>query len=351
MEPFKGTSSWKKTARTFHCRWKARAELCHSPSFWALKTKCGSWTVFSQSNDFTSSQLGPPLTFYIATVQMYSQYAGWWKPGRPCDLWTRLLCASVCCVTAASWDIATFLIYPILSSALPCSQPLKIFSCFICSSHTGAIFTPLHCSIYRHFFLLLDYSQIFQIFPVVRCLVFASFYISCFLLSIQTIFHPSSTMHRHPALLLHTLFPALHPAHIAPMYEVQGWDLRMRALKPQRLLWNHKAWTNARPPLTIHGHTHTHLHTHRQTQTCFHQFRGLTSLEAYLGTNLSSMRQGHLLSPELSLIYILTELDTSLTYTDKSNKNVSSKYMHSRYFVTEYEAFPLNVQNCVVFFL
>lgn len=35
-----------------------------------------------------------PLRHFIDTVQMYSQYTGWWKPGWPCDLWTL----SVACV-------------------------------------------------------------------------------------------------------------------------------------------------------------------------------------------------------------------------------------------------------------
>lgn len=109
---------------------------------------------------------------------------------------------------------------------IPFSLPLSLALSHLKFSALFYMFQPHWCDIYcaalQHIQILFYYSQIFQVFPVVRCLVFASFCILCFLLSIQTIFHPSSTMHHHPALLLHALFPALHPAHIAPMYEVQG---------------------------------------------------------------------------------------------------------------------------------
>lgn len=73
------------------------------------KQSAGARPVFPKWIDFSSSLLHPLLTFHRHCAA-WSQYAGWWKPGWPCDLWTLSdACLSLglsSAVTAACWDTA-----------------------------------------------------------------------------------------------------------------------------------------------------------------------------------------------------------------------------------------------------
>lgn len=270
MGPFEGTSPRKKTARTdcVSLQVKSQSRNCvvlPPPELWKQNKMRELNSVLTEHWFYLQPAQSPfDISYsYCSDVQpirrMMKARAVLWplNPSAP-----RISLLYDCGILGYCY----ILIYPILSSALPCSQPLKISSSVLYVPVPLVRYSLHRTAAYTNTFLLFsNISSIFScpLFGVCILLYFMFFalHTNCF----------SSVLHRAPTPCFASSRsvpcppPCAHRSHVRGSgmgSKDEGTKAPKTALKSQSVNQHtsssHNTWS--------HTHTHVHLHTHTYTR-------------------------------------------------------------------------------------